>query len=352
MDSLGNEFNEFNNHFNDISDTITKTNSEENEEINNVIINKIDSIDRYYKSKIDSLVATEVSKKLDSIASSQKKKKKTEEKDNRLWLIKGDNSLTFNQAAFSNWSSGGSNSFGLNTKIDYTFNYKRNSTIWNNRIIISYGQLSNQKDKPRKTDDQLSISSTFGRRINSKWYKSLTFDFNTQIAEGFNYGATPNYSSKDRISNFMAPAYASLGLGLTYTPNKNFELAIKPVTLKSTFVLDKKLQKKDNFGLENDGDFIYLELGGMINAVYKATLLKNIKTENTLNIFSNYLDHAERLAIIYKGALNMKINQYISSKLTLDIIYNHNIMRKTQIKQTMGVGFAYLIDNKINDKNK
>ena len=41
----------------------------------------------------------------------------------------------------------------------------------------------------------------------------------------------------------------------------------------------------------------------------------------------------------------MKINKYVSSVITLDLLYDHNQIWKTQVKQTLGVGFAYHIDN-------
>ncbi len=66
---------------------------------------------------------------------------------------------------------------------------------------------------------------------------------------------------------------------------------------------------------------------------------------NTASVFSNYLDHPERLILSYGGILNMKINKYVSSVVTLDLLYDHNQIQKTQMKQTLGVGFAYNIDN-------
>ena len=41
----------------------------------------------------------------------------------------------------------------------------------------------------------------------------------------------------------------------------------------------------------------------------------------------------------------MKINKYVSSVITLDLLYYHKHIWKTQVKQTLGAGFAYHIDN-------
>jgi hypothetical protein len=73
--------------------------------------------------------------------------------------------------------------------------------------------------------------------------------------------------------------------------------------------------------------------------------MENINLTNTASVFSNYLDHPDHLVLGYSGILNMKINKFISTNITLDLLYDHNQIQKTQLKQTLGVGFAYNIDN-------
>lgn len=41
----------------------------------------------------------------------------------------------------------------------------------------------------------------------------------------------------------------------------------------------------------------------------------------------------------------MTVNKYISTNVTLDLLYDHNQIKKTQLKQTLGIGLAYNIDN-------
>ena len=112
-----------------------------------------------------------------------------------------------------------------------------------------------------------------------------------------------------------------------------------------TFVLDKDLQYKGNYGLKNDGDSMLFQFGFYADASYKVKLMENIHLTNKAWLFSNYLDHPERIAMGYSGILNLKINKYISSNITLDLVYDHNQIRKTQLKQTLGLGLAYNISN-------
>ena len=130
-------------------------------------------------------------------------------------------------------------------------------------------------------------------------------------------------------------------LKLQYKPNTNFQAFFRPVTSKMTFVTDKVLQRKGNFGLANDGDSFRYELGASAGARYSGKLTETVSFDHAINLFSNYLDHPERIDVFYRGQLNMKINKFISSQLTLDLVYDHDQIQKTQLKQTLGVGFAY-----------
>ena len=64
---------------------------------------------------------------------------------------------------------------------------------------------------------------------------------------------------------------------------------------------------------------------------------------NTASVISNYWDHPERLVLSYGGVLNMKINKYVSSVITLDLLYYHKQIWKTQVKQTLGVASLIIL---------
>lgn len=143
----------------------------------------------------------------------------------------------------------------------------------------------------------------------------------------------------------MAPGYLNLGMGITYRPNDNLTVTLRPTNARWTFVLDKNLQLAGNYGLKNDGDSSLLQFGFLGTALYKVKLMENVSISNTASVFSNYLDHPERLVLAYGAVLNLKVNKYISSNITLDLLYDHNQIQKTQLKQTLGIGFGYTLNN-------
>jgi len=79
--------------------------------------------------------------------------------EEKNWKISGENTFLINQSSFSNWASGGINSFSGNLVLNYDLNYKKDKWSWDNKIIAAYG-LSNQKSLGwRKNDDRLILNS-------------------------------------------------------------------------------------------------------------------------------------------------------------------------------------------------
>ena len=263
------------------------------------------------------------------------------------WSVIGHNTLMINQAAFSNWVGGGANSLGWLAGINYNLVYKKDKNLVENVIILGYGQNNTQGLGNRKSQDNINLSSNYGYEIGKNWYASAGVGFISQFTNGYEDGNNP---AAKKISNFMAPGYVSLGAGFTYRPSENFTLTLRPANARWTFVLDKDLQKAGNYGLKNDGDSSLFQLGFFAGSTYKLKLMENITLLNNASVFSNYLDHPERLVLSYGGVLNMKINKFISTNITLDLLYDHNQIMKTQLKQTLGVGFAYNIDNGVKFK--
>jgi len=262
------------------------------------------------------------------------------------WFISGNNSLQFNQAAFSNWIAGGVNSYSLTANVDYEFNLTRGRHIWDNRILLNYGVLRNEGEDYRKSNDVIDLTSSYGYEFMKNFYFAAALNFKTQFTEGFDYAvqdsATGNYK---KISNFIAPGYLSFGLGVDYKPNENLQVNFHPFTSRFTFVTDKDLQYQGSFGLKEDGDTYLYEFGAYIGARYKFNIMENISYDNKLGIYSNYLDKPFNMDVAYQGVLDMKVNNFISAQATVNLFYDENQIKKTQLKQTLGVGLAYKFNN-------
>ncbi|UKB84109.1 DUF3078 domain-containing protein [Chryseobacterium sp. MEBOG06] len=260
----------------------------------------------------------------------------------KYWSVLGKNTLMINQAAFSNWVGGGANNVGWLAGINYNLTYEKDKDLWENIIVMGYGQNDTKGQGIRKTQDVINVSTNYGRKFLKSWYFSTGVGFQSQFAPGYEDGNNPEAK---KISSFMAPGYLNVGMGITYRPNDDLTVTLRPTNARWTFVLDKSLQLAGSYGLKSDGDTSLLQFGFLGTAAYKLKIMQDIYLMNTASVFSNYLDHPDRLVLAYGAILNLKVNKYISSNITLDLLYDHNQIEKTQLKQTLGVGFAYTLAN-------
>ena len=60
---------------------------------------------------------------------------------------------------------------------------------------------------------------------------------------------------------FYGSGYLSVGAGVTYRPNDNLTVTLRPANARWTFVLDEDLQKAGTYGLKNDGDSSLFQFG-------------------------------------------------------------------------------------------
>lgn len=140
-----------------------------------------------------------------------------------LWKVNGLTSLNFSQLSLSNWAAGGENSIAGNALVNLSANYQNREGLinWNNDLILGYGLLRQSDDPVRKSDDKIDLASKFGYKAREKWFYTGLFSFKTQFAEGYD---DPGDVDRNVISNFLAPAYMNLSLGMDYKPNENSSL--------------------------------------------------------------------------------------------------------------------------------
>jgi hypothetical protein len=267
-----------------------------------------------------------------------------------VWRKGGLFSVNLTQVSLTNWAAGGENSLAGNAIINYYANYKRGKNAWDNNIDLGYGMLMQGKDDVRKSDDKIDLTSKYGREAFKNWYYSALVNFRTQFAPGYNY---PNDTVK--ISNFLAPAYVTLALGMDYKPSPHFSLFISPLAARWVIVNDKDLSDIGAFGVDT-GETVETEFGALLKATVNADLSKTVNLQTTLDLYSNYLEDPQNVDVNWQLLLSVKLGKYLSASLSTQLIYDDNTTltfyksdRTTvdhtgpgvQFKEVFAVGFAY-----------
>ena len=285
-------------------------------------------------------------------------------KDTTYWVHKKIVGLDITQIAFLNWNAGGNSSISGLFKGDFSRKYTKENVLWNNEMSIRYG-INKQDDRElRKTDDAFSILSNYGYKtdINSNWYSSARFNFNTQFTNGYAY---PNTDTP--ISKFFAPAYVFLGIGSEYNRkdwNANFYFS--PLTLKTTFVLNQRLADLGSYGVtkaiyDEEGNLLKrgrksrTELGLLFNNYWKTEIYKNMTLENRLSLYSDYLNNFGNIDVDWQLQVDMIVNEYVKANIGIHMIYDDDIKAKEevngeqitvgpklQLKQALGIGVVYV----------
>lgn len=285
------------------------------------------------------------------------------------WNKGGFININFSQVSLSNWAAGGNSSVSGIALINGFANFKNQKLSWDNSIDVGYGLLQETGRTPQKTEDKIDINSKFGHKsFHNKLYYSALMNFRTQFAPGFK-------SATDRtiISNFFAPAFLTLALGLDYKPTDYFTLFVSPLTGKFTYVDDQTLANDGAFGVRkaeraSDGtvtrkgaNFRH-EMGASLVARFQKDIAKNMNLMSRLVLFNNYSDqnipNRKNIDVNLETLLNMKVNKYIGTSVFFNLVYDNDIVvprfetingkqvqvggsPKLQVKQVLGVGFSY-----------
>ena len=330
----------------------------------------------------------------------------------KYWDESLKTNIKFGQTSLNNWAAGGDNTVTLQAFIDGNANYKKDNLFWNNRLQLDYGFVyASSKPILQKSDDRIYLESKFGyKNANMKNFSlSVNYDFKSQFNTGYDY-LTPSVPAdaegnvtglndlkhKDQVSlwkdarklksNFLAPAYTNLALGIDLKPWKWLSLNIAPLTGGVVIVKDVDLRKNYGMALKEayadaskldaetaekfnedmaSGDPSLIgqyyrsarfEFGAQVKADIAVKVNDNFSYTSQLVLFSNYLDHPENIRVNWDNRFDWKIAKYFSLTLTTNMIYDDKVMifsekdgltkQRVQFKESLLFGFTYTIARK------
>ena len=279
------------------------------------------------------------------------------------WKFNGVTSLNFSQVYLKNWAAGGEQSFAGNALVNAGAYYKSGQVSWKNDLILGFGLVKSGEEDYRKSEDKIDFTSKYGiQAFGENFYYTALVNFKSQFAPGYNY---PDDSTI--ISDFLAPGYGLISLGLDYQKSKDFSIYFSPVTAKVTIVKNQKLADAGAYGVEpatydemgrkiKDGENFFFEMGGYLKVSYKKELMENVLFETKLELFSSYTEEPTHVDVLWDNMLAFKVNKYISANITTRLIYDHDIKigvdknddgvidskgPRTQFMETFNLGIQY-----------
>jgi len=169
------------------------------------------------------------------------------------------------------------------------------------------------------------------------------FNFQTQFAKGYRFGrdanGNPNRTEKSR---FFSPATPSARCwNVLEKKSKDLWVNVAPMTGKLILVnrrfTENLNENQTYFGVKKGGNSRF-ELGASIRSYYKSEIFENVTMENRLSLYSDYLDRPQNIDFDCTFNFIMKVNQYVSTNLIFQFVYDDNEIRRVQVREVLGVG--------------
>jgi len=290
--------------------------------------------------------------------------------DTTYWQRGVKGNVTFTQSSLTNWIAGGESTLALSGSLSFFANYQKDKIKWENTLETAYGFVDQSRSGFTKSDDKIVFVSQLGYELdkNKKWYWSNLLDFKTQFDNGFD----PEIDTADvLISKFLAPAYIIVSTGIEWDPTAKFSLLYSLATFKGTIVNDQGLADLGSFGVTpaefdangikiTDGQNFRSEVGTYLKASFKDEIVKNVNLNTRLELFTNFLENFGDIDVNWQLLIEMKVNDWLSANLTMDVIYDKDIRfdlfddsgnligdeDRIQFKQIFGVGLSYTMANR------
>ncbi len=276
------------------------------------------------------------------------------------WNLGGMAVLNFSQFSQLNWLAGGQNSNSILGNVTLFGNYHKRNINWENNLDIGFGLQKQKGMDVGKSNDKFELNSKLGIKQTKKVYYAILLNFRTQFAPGYiDYNINPDSYIRHTISDFLSPAYLTVGAGIEYKPKKIFSMVLAPLSGKVTIVKNQQLSKDVKasvFGVEMGQDY-RTEIGFFDRMQLNVDVMENVNLITRLDLFCSYLNNPQNLDVNWDLLVNMKINDFLSANLTASLFYDDNARASAykaygsnvvyyqrgpqiQVKEMLGVGLC------------
>ncbi|MCO6497564.1 MAG: DUF3078 domain-containing protein [Chitinophagaceae bacterium] len=263
----------------------------------------------------------------------------------KIWTTGGIFNINIGQGSQKNWAAGGDDfSFSLNSYFGLWARYKKDKISWDNSANFNYGLLNTTSQKTRKNDDRIDLSSKVGYALSDKVNAAFLTNFQSQFSKGYSYKSD---GTKEYMSNFMAPGYLLMSLGIDYRPVDGLSVFFSPITSRWVFVHDDVLSALGAYGVE-PGKRSKSEFGAFASVTYQKKFTDKITYSGRLDLFSNYKHNPQNIDLMMTNMATFKVSKAFGFNVGLDLIYDDDVRLfgasknkpGLQIKQVIGAGLT------------
>lgn len=271
------------------------------------------------------------------------------------WTYDATARLNASQAAYKDWEEGGgTNSLAFATTL--RGQATRQSINWTqaHELRLSFGIFRQEEQNLRKAEDQIRWNSSlrYGGDDFFRLFKpTLAANLRTQFASGFDYSSNPfagdvpeddpraDLEPPVETSAFFAPAFITESVGLTYEPVESFTLRLGAAS-KQTVVRTRDFRVL--YGVA-ENDIARIEAGAEFASSFDRKLTENIRYRSSLNIFFAFNQTEDPPDALWENTVNLEVNDWLSTDLEFVALYDSDITRAIQLKETISLGVSFTL---------
>lgn len=266
-------------------------------------------------------------------------------------------SLTLVQNGFSQSWQGGLSSFNMKTSLRAEYNYRGRRKIFLSYFEGAYARgwdklTADGEYKRIKKEDRFVFSNNFGYKMgnNTNFAWAAMLDIKSQFDRGY----ADEKTRLKLVSSFLSPAYLIGSLGIRYDSPKGLSIVGSPLSGRIIFVLDDSLVYKGYVGGVKPGDKVTFQSGAYMDVAYEKKLTQKVYFRSKLELFSNYMYHAENIDVDWSTNIDYKLNNFFSVFGFLRLVYRDqdrytvvengtSILKGPHIQwnESLNIGLAY-----------
>jgi hypothetical protein len=231
--------------------------------------------------------------------------------------------------------SGGSNTLAYSVVLQGSSVLTSERTVWTNNYKLAFGQARLGDQGLRKTDDDIYLESLLIYKVGTSVNPYVAATLRTQFAPGYSYDTTP----ESEISKFLDPAYVTQSAGVAYQPVPEF------TTRLGAALREVVTSQHNQFATDlttHQVRKVWTRGGAESVSELNANVAENIQLVGRLELFAPF-QSLDRIIVRNDYSIVAKVNKYISTGLTLDIINDVNVSARTQMKQALALGLTYTL---------
>lgn len=243
--------------------------------------------------------------------------------------------LNISQIALSNWTQGGDNAISWTGIVNGSLNYLTPTLRFKNDLKIAFGRTKLGSADFRTTDNELYLENVLSWNFGWVVDPYVSNLVRTAVGPGYDYKVTPT----PQIAAFFDPGYVTQSIGFMYDKVTGVSTRLG-LAFQETFTNIHRNYSDDPDTPELEA--FKLETG--LESVTKTefVLAENMLAHSLLRLFTRF-EQIDVWDVRWDNTITAKVNSFLNVNITYLLIYEKNQSPKTQMKQTLQLGFVYTL---------